>query len=221
MGAAGEKGESGAVGSVGPAGSQGEKGEKGDAGAAGDRGDLGPRGEKGEPGPRGELTRVVPWTDRIFYEGDVVTHGGSCWQAACDTAKQPGASDQWRLVAAAGAPGLSFTIRGTYSEKESYHALDIVTLDHGWFVAKVDNPGAIPGPDWQSGPVGKRGEKGLPGDKGPKGDPGNSAPHWVGAKIDGYTLKVVMSDGVIGPPISLAPLFEQHDAEQQLRDRER
>jgi hypothetical protein len=39
----------------------------------------------------------------------------------------------------------------------------------------------------------------------------------VGAKFEGFTMKVMLSDGTIGPAISLAPLFDQHDAEQQLR----
>jgi integrin beta 3 len=159
----------------------------------------------------------VPWTERIFYEGDLATHHGSSWQAAHDTAKEPGASDDWRMIAAAGASGLSFNIRGTYQEGVDYRCLDVVTLDHGWFVAKKDNPGVVPGPDWQSGPVGKRGEKGIPGERGQKGEPGKSAPHWIGAKLDGFNLTMIMSDGSVGPKISLTPMFDQYDAERQLR----
>jgi len=217
----GERGAMGNVGSPGDNGPQGERGEKGAHGEKGDKGEqgppgeTGPAGEKGEPGPRGMIARVVPWSDRIFYEGELVTHAGSCWQAQCDTAKKPDISGDWLLIAAAGAAGQSFRIRGTYSPAETYLALDVVTLDHSWFIARTDNPGAIPGPDWQSGPVGKRGEKGLPGDKGPKGEPGKSAPHWIGVKFDGYNLKAVMSDGTLGPTISLAPLFERYQAEME------
>ena len=92
----------------------------------------------------------------------------------------------------------------------------MVVLDHTWFVARVDNPGVCPGPDWQSGPVGKRGEKGVPGEKGAVG---KAAPHWVGCKLDGFTVKTVLSDGTMGPTISLAPMFEEYDAERQLRGR--
>ena len=122
----------------------------------------GPAGERGLPGPAyGALRGVVPWAERIHYQGDLVAHLGSTWQAERDTAKEPGAADDWRAIATAGKPGASFTIRGTYRENESYKALDVVTLDHGWFVARRDHPGPIPGPGWQSGPVGKRrGEKG-------------------------------------------------------------
>ena len=213
----GEPGRNGEMGSIGPpgergeAGARGERGEPGDPGrngANGERGLSGERGERGEAGPRGSVAGIVPWTDRIFYAGDLAAHLGSSWQAARDTAREPGASEDWRLVAAAGAPGASFAIRGTFSAAEKYRALDVVTLDHGWFVARRDNPGPIPGPGWQSGPVGKRGEKGLPGDKGPKGDPGKPAPHWVGTKIEDKTIVAVLSDGTLGPRINLAPMFE-------------
>jgi hypothetical protein len=165
------------------------------------------------------ISRVVPWSDRIFYEGELVTADGSCWQASCDTAKRPGATEDWKVIAAAGTPGLSFKVRGTYSVDESYKALDIVTLDHSWFIAKTDNPGAIPGPGWQSGPVGKRGEKGVPGERGPMGQPGKTTPHWIGVKFDGFTMKAMLSDGTIGPSFSLSPAFDQYDAERQLRGR--
>ena len=92
-------------------------------------------------------------------------HKGASWQAKRDTAKQPGSSDDWQLIAAAGEPGASFSIRGTHVPTEKYKRLDVVTLDYGWFVAKYDDPGPIPGPGWQAGPVGRRGEKGIPGER--------------------------------------------------------
>jgi hypothetical protein len=121
------------------------------------------------------------------------------------------------LIAAAGASGVSLNIRGTYSPTEKYRALDVVTLDHGWFVAKHDDPGEIPGSGWQSGPVGKRGEKGVPGPRGEKGDAGRPAPHWIGVKLDGYDLVALMSDGTIGPKFSLKPMFAAFAAELQTR----
>jgi hypothetical protein len=151
-----------------------------------------------------------------------VTHAGSSWQALRDTAKPPGAPDDWQLIAAAGAPGASFTIRGTYKTDVSYQRLDVVTLDYGWFVARVDNPGTCPGPDWQAGPVGRRGDKGPKGDRGDpgaQGPAGKTAPHWIGVKTEGYSLVAVMSDGTVGPRISLQPLFEQFDAELKLRSK--
>jgi hypothetical protein len=158
------------------------------------------------------ISRAVPWVDKIFYEGNVVTHEGSCWQAVTDTAKRPGTSDDWAVIAAAGQPGLSFRVRGTHNPGEVYRQLDTVVLDHCWFVAKTDNPGPIPGPNWQSGPVGKKGEKGVPGPRGDKGEPGKSAAHWIGVKLSGFELVTVMSDGTVGPRIDLAPMFQEFAA---------
>jgi hypothetical protein len=160
----------------------------------------------------------VPWVEgSITYQGDLVTADGGSWQAVRDTAAKPGAGDDWRLIAAPGAPGLSLKIRGTFSATERYRALDVVTLDYGWFVARRDDPGECPGPGWQSGPVGKRGEKGPRGETGPQGAPGKAAPHWVGVKIDGFELVAVMSDGTIGPRISLEPMFASFAAQLQLK----
>jgi hypothetical protein len=121
------------------------------------------------------------------------------------------------MICAAGSPGASFAVRGTYDPKEAYGRLDVVVRDHGWFVARKDSPGECPGPDWQSGPVGKKGEKGVSGERGPKGEPGKAAPHWIGVKIDGFVLTTVLSDGTVGPRFSLAPMFEAFEAERQLR----
>lgn len=214
-GANGVDGVTGATGQAGPPGAAGEKGDKGEPGANGAdgaKGDVGLRGEKGdrgECGPSGDMRRIIPWEDRIFYQGNLVTHAGSSWQALRDTAKAPPHED-WHLIAARGS---GFKIRGTYDAGAAYQALDVVALDYGWFVAKVDNPGAAPGPGWQAGPVGKRGDKGVTGDRGPPGPVGNAAPHWIGARVDGYELVTVMSDGTIGPKISLASMFEQFGIE--------
>src|SRR5262245_63433470 len=90
-------------------------------------------------------------------------------------------------------------------------------MNHGWFVAKRDNPGSCPGNDWQSGPVGKRGDKGERGPRGLPGPSGENALEWVGVKIDpsAYTLVAVMSDGSEGPAILLRPLLEQYDEERK------
>ncbi|HEY2243470.1 MAG TPA: hypothetical protein VGH47_04500 [Xanthobacteraceae bacterium] len=218
-GAKGDRGEPGRNGEPGVVGAKGEPGEPGRNGEPGMVGAKGDRGDKGEAGPRGGVDKIVAWSDRIFYEGRLVTHKGSCWQAACDTARQPGTSADWLEIAAGGAPGGTFKIRGTWRAEEKYRALDVVTLDYGWFVARQDDPGPIPGPGWQAGPVGRRGEKGIAGERGGKGDPGKSAPHWIGLKADGYSLTAVMSDGAIGPRISLFSMFEQFEAELRLRSK--
>jgi hypothetical protein len=215
----GAQGPPGPRGEAGPAGPKGEaiKGDCGEPGRNGADGIQGPQGPQGEKGERGSVGKVVPWSDRIFYAGELVTHGGSCWQATNDTAKAPGGGQDWQVIATAGAPGASFTVRGTYDPQHAYRQLDVVVLDHGWFVARRDDPGVCPGGGWQSGPVGKKGEKGMSGERGAKGEPGKAAPHWIGVKLDGFEVVAVMSDGTIGPRFSLAPMFEAFEAQRQLR----
>jgi hypothetical protein len=70
-------------------------------------------------------------------------------------------------------------VRGTWNENESYSALDIVMNDGACWIAKVSNPGTLPGENWQIlsckgergkiGPIGPRGEQGERGDVGPQG----------------------------------------------------
>jgi hypothetical protein len=216
----GLQGQPGPQGEAGPTGPKGEsvKGDQGEPGRNGADGIQGPQGPQGEKGERGSVGRIVPWTDRVFYTSELVTHHGSTWQATSDTAKEPSESSKdWTMICAAGSPGASFAVRGTFDPNQKYGPLDVVTLDHSWFVAKRDDPGACPGPGWQSGPVGKRGEKGLPGDRGERGPVGKPAPHWIGVKLDGFEVVTVMSDGTIGPRFSLAPMFEAFEAQRQLR----
>jgi hypothetical protein len=176
---------------------------------------------------------VRVWTDVVHYAGDVVIHAGGTYQAIKDTARRPGHSD-WLCLAAPGTSGTdgrngtngrdakSFRICGTYDPDcvggkpgfLKYEALDVVTLNSTWFVARKDNPGACPGPDWQSGPVGRRGEK---GERGQRGDPGVRGPSGtdgreiVGWKVDRstFTITPVMSDGEMGPDVAVRDLFDE------------
>ena len=116
--------------------------------ADGPRGVPGPRGE---PGPPGKLERVHGYVeDAVHYRGDIVTHRGSTYQARCDTAREPPHED-WICVAHAGVDGKdgrdgrSLEVRGLFSDKETYKALDIVALNGGSFIARRDNPGPCPG----------------------------------------------------------------------------
>lgn len=130
-----------------------------------------PPAKPGEPGPQGKLPIVREWTDKVHYEGDVRTHGGSTFQALRDTAKEP-PHDDWICIAHAGAQGRSFSVRGTYDENETYGHLDVVALGGASFAAKRDNPGACPGDGWQLiAAQGKRGDaqRGKPGDPGKPG----------------------------------------------------
>jgi hypothetical protein len=99
-----QKGQPGIAGSAGTAGKDGQRGDKGDPCPASDPACVGPKGDKGDPGMRFRGT----WNQFVDYaSGDIVQHGGSSWTAteyACCGA-EPGVSDTWSLLAAAGASG--------------------------------------------------------------------------------------------------------------------
>jgi len=229
IGPVGERGLPGEKGEQGSQGSQGERGPPGPIGSTGEpgppgasiRGDAGEKGERGERGPPGLLTSIDTWVEKIHYQGAIVIHGGSTYQALRDTASEPTAgSKDWQALALKGKDGQSLTIQGTYKEGNRYKALDVVTLDSCWFVARRDNPGKCPGPDWQVGPVGKRGEKGPIGERGPKGEngaDGRDATEWIAVKMDrrNYTATPIMSDDSEGPPMPFRELFDQYDAERK------
>lgn len=195
-GAAGEPGMPGETGPPGPAGPPGPQGEPGLDGAPG------LVGERGDPGLPGMLPIVQEWkTDRVYYQGDVVTHDGATWQASRDTGKPPG-HDDWICLARSGRDGMdgaSFKICGTWDANKQYGVLNVAILNGGSFVAKCDNPGLCPGPDWQimasQGKQGKPGEKGPKGDKGDRGEPGVEP---VAMNVDETGLvTLLLSDGKV------------------------
>jgi hypothetical protein len=182
----GEKGERGEKGEQGEKGET-VKGEKGDQGAPGEKGDRGETGQPGAPGADGAAGR--------------------------DGAN--GANGNDGAPGERGNDGRSFVIRDTYDANETYKALDVVTLNATWFIARKDDPGICPGADWKAGPSGRRGEKGERGERGPRGElgaPGREVTAWEINRKD-YSLVPVMSDGGKGPPIPLRALFEQFQAE--------
>ena len=214
-GARGEKGDSGERGEVGPQGSPGERGEPGIPGARGGPGETGERGEKGEKGEPGTLPLVKAYVpDTVHYAGDAVTHAGALWQATKDTGQAPPHAD-WICLAAAGADGITPTVRSTYDAAVKYARLDIVALDGTTFIARKDDPGKCPGEGWQLMSIrGKPGIKGPPGDRGErggKGDPGVAAPTILAWKVDreSYTVTPIMSDASEVPAIEMRALFEQ------------
>jgi hypothetical protein len=192
------------MGKIGPQGGQGEKGEP---------------GERGEQGPPGKLPMVKAFTvGKVHYESDVVTCGGSLWQAMCDTVTAP-PNEDWIELARAGRDAPSPLVRGTWRDTDSYSKLDIVTLDRSSFIALKDKPGVCPGADWQMLALGgKPGIKGPPGEKGQKGDrgePGEHAPRIIGWKVDKerYTITPILSDGTQEAPLKVRELFEQFHGE--------
>lgn len=167
-------------------------------------------GEPGQPGSPGKLPAVREWSDVIHYEGDVVSHAGSTYQAARDTAKEP-PHDDWICIARAGSDGRdgrSFTIRGTWSETSSYQALDVVALGGASFAARRDDPGSCPGEGWQL--IAAQGKRGAPGERSMvKGDPGKPAPTITNMTIDDDGLLVINNSDGTTVDCDLYPLLSK------------
>jgi hypothetical protein len=230
-GEAGQSGKDGIDGKDGTNGLNGKDGIDGANGRDGTDGEIGPQGFKGEDGVNGKdgapgkLPKVKAWKEgSVHYDGEVVTHDGSLYQALKDTAKTPG-TDEWICLTSRGLDGkdghhgedgISMNIRETFDPNEKYCELDVVTLDSKWFVAKYDNPGVCPGPGWKSGPgIGKTGKPGPQGERGLKGDPGPKPVEIIEWDIRAKTFEAfpIMSDGTLGPPLSLRELFAQFQME--------
>jgi hypothetical protein len=156
---------------------------------------------------------VKAWTDRVHYEGEVVAHRGSLWQATKDTGQTAGGPD-WLCLATRGLDAKLPRVRGTWSELVAdYETLDIVVLNGGSFIAKHDKPGVCPGEGWQL--IAKQGKPGATGERGPRGEPGPAgaaAPIIKSWKIDraNYVAVPIMSDGREGVPLHLRGLFEAY-----------
>ena len=214
QGERGEQGLPGEAGATGPAGPQGERGEPGAQGEKGEPGEPGRAGEAGAPGSAGapgKLPVAKAWTDRVHYEGEVVTSGGNLWQASRDTGQKPGHPD-WLCLAERGRDAQPPTVRGTYAASLAYRALDIVALNGGSFVAVRDDPGECPGDGWQL--LARQGRAGPPGERGPQGTQGpagTSAPTIKSWRVDRkrYTATPLMGDGSEGPALELRALFEE------------
>jgi hypothetical protein len=156
--------------------------------------------------------RIRPYEeDRVHYQGELITHQGSTYQALKDTGRPPPDQNHWICVAAGGLDGQSPRVRGTYKPGEGYTRLDIVALNGGAFIARHDDPGDCPGEDWQlmSAP-GKRGRQGPRGERGERGPPVIES--W---KLDPehYLLTPILQGGYEGPPVSLRLFFAQYHEE--------
>lgn len=152
----------------------------------GDRGEPGEQGPPGKDGAPGRLPVARAWSDRVHYEGEVVTHSGSLWQADRDTGREPPHED-WRCLAERGSDGKGFRVRDTWSADEAYREHDIAILNGNAFVALRDEPGECPGGGWalfaMRGKTGKPGDPGKRGDPGRQGDPGPSGEPVVSAEV--------------------------------------
>jgi len=174
----------------GPPGPPGARGEPGPPGQA-IQGPPGPPGERGEDGPPGLFIPPRAWAKGVHYGTTLVAHRGSTFCAMRDTAEEPPHED-WVLVAAAGADGRSFTVRGTWNVTAEYRAFDVVALAGSSFVARADDPGVCPGDGWQL--IAAQGNRGKPGEQGPRGERGPPGRGVKAAAIDDQGVLTLTHD---------------------------
>jgi hypothetical protein len=200
------------VGPPGAAGGPGQPGEAGIAGVQGEKGDPGDRGEKGDrgdPGPIGSIRIAKTYERGVHYEGDVVLHEGSTYQALRDTATAP-PDDDWQILASRGEDGKGFDVIGTYDSSIEYKKLEVVAMNGSSFAAKMDNPGLCPGPGWQL--IAKTGKRGDKGDRGDRGLPGPPGPGIKSIVLENYAFVIVL-DNNSTVVCDLRPVFEKYHAE--------
>jgi integrin beta 3 len=224
-GPAGERGERGEAGEAiegppgvqgipGPPGAPGEVGDRGECGPIGETGPVGTAGPPGEAGPPGKFMPPNAWAKGIHYECALVTHRGSTWCAARDTAEEP-PHDDWIVVAACGEVPYVGEVCGLFDPKGAYRKLDLVTFNGSEWRAKRDNPGPLPGDGWQlAGQAGSRGKSGDRGERGDRGPAGPSGPSIIDWAMKGYQAVPIMSDGSLGPALDLREVFELYHAER-------
>src|SRR5262245_51122372 len=103
---------------------------------------------------------------------------------------------------------LTVRVRGTFAPNTSYARGDVVACDGASFLARRDNPGPCPGPDWQL--MAMRGARGVAGPQGERGPSGRSIVGWI-VDRSCYRITPKMSDGSLGVPLELRTLFgEDH-----------
>jgi hypothetical protein len=165
----------------------------------------------------GRLPVARAWApDTVTYRGSFVVHDGSTWQAVTDTAKRPGAGEDWACIAKGGRDGVdgqSLYVRGVFDLRDSYSAMDVVAYEGQGYIATRDNPG-VPDvdDDWMLIALrGAKGERGASGPRGHRGDQGASGAKIHSWQIDRerYRASPLMEDGTVGPMLKLRPLFEQ------------
>jgi hypothetical protein len=101
---------------------------------------------------------------------------------------------------------------GVYAELDKLHDelrthRERVAMLEGQIKAMTNLKG-VPGRQGERGARGEPGRQGVRGEKGDAGPSGTAAPHWIGVKTEGFDLITVLSDGTLGPRISLKQMFD-------------
>lgn len=208
QGAPGERGERGERGEQGLAGEGGPAGPQGEAGPSGERGESGSSGERGEPGPVGEtgapgvFKAPEEWSKRVWYGGELSLVDGSTYAARRDTGERP-PHDDWAPVALAGKDAYPGTARGLFDATATYRALDRVAFNGSEWVARHDEPGALPGDGWMLSA--KVGAKGAAGERGPPGAPGVGI---ADGSVEDWAVVLRLTDGK-RMRLDLMPMLER------------
>lgn len=149
---------------------------------------------KPQDGKDGKLPVVKAWEDRVYYEGEICSHGGATYQASVDTGRAPPHAD-WTCIAAKGRDGADadqIELCGTFDAERDYRRLSVVMLNGASFIAKKDAPGPCPGEGWQL--MAQQGKRGGPGVV-TKADRG-TRPAKMTVSEDGV-LHLAMDDGAV------------------------
>jgi len=159
---------------------------------------------------------VAPaWAPGVYRAGRLVTHFmGQLFEAAADTAEEPGAGEQWRRLGTGG-----FRHRGVYDAAAAYQAGDLYARDGSTFLHDgarayllawrgekggrgepgLSGKAGLIGPQGPTGPAGARGEGGP---RGPAGKRGASLAR-LDVRDGGRDLVAVLDDGA-ELPVALA-----------------
>lgn len=174
------------------------------------RGEPGPRGERG---PEGRLSVARAWSDRVHYEGEIVTHDGATFQAQRDTGRAP-PHDDWICLAGRGQDGRdgkSPRVRDTFDATVTdYRELDIVALNGASFIARRDDPGPCPGDGWKM--IAMQGKTGRPGERGAQGPRGPAGPAVVALHVDDQGLLTLSNGDASKVELDLYPLLSRLQA---------
>lgn len=154
----------------------GERGEKGDPGEKGERGDQGAAGSDGVNGTDGK-------------DADMETLHNELVELVAALPEPKDGRDG--IDGKDAYPG---EVKGVFDPAEAYRARDIVKFDGSSWIAKVDDPGDIPGEGWmQLASKGKRGDRGERGLQGMVGKDGKDGASPIELKFDADKMEFVMA----------------------------
>lgn len=200
-------------------GKDGERGEKGETGQPGKDGEQGPAGRDGANGVDGrdgidgkdgadadmhalekridDLVAAIPVPENGKDGRDGIDGKDADMEALQKRVEEMVAEFPVPQDGKDGEPGKDAypgEVKGLFDLSATYRARDIVKLNGSSWIAKVDDPGDIPGEGWmQLASTGKRGERGERGPDGRVGKDGKDGSTPVELKFDAEKMMFVMA----------------------------